>query len=177
MAKISEVFGDLDNFKDRGEFVLMPHGTFVLAEITAVKGKEGACMVESVTKRVQAGLDGNYGSPKFWDHLNFITPKGPDPTGTEEEIKKANMKGGMWARRVKALGIDVKDMDLDDFHNFTPEEYQDFYAPTIGRTVIIKTRLEAASGEYRAKNTASDYIPDTPKNRAKYGLADAEVTL
>ena len=175
MTKVSEVFGDLDSYNDKaaGDFVLLPHGAFVLAEITEVKGKVGACMVKSETKTIQAGLDGNYGHPHFWDHVNFITPKPVDPTLDEEGIKKARMKVGMWARRVATLGLDPKRIDTD----WTPEELADFYHPAIGMHVIIKTRLEAASGEYKAKSTANDYYADTPANRKKFGLEDREVEL
>lgn len=166
--KHSEVFGDLDSYNDKatGDFILLPHGAFVLAEITAVKGKNGACMVESKTSAIQAGLDGNYGSPRFWDHLSFITPKLVDPTTDEDAQKKAGQKIGMWARRMEAIGIDPTLVKK----GMEPEDYEAIFAPAVSRSVIIKTRLEAASGEYKAKNTANDYYPDTPANRKKYGL-------
>lgn len=175
MARVSEVFGDLDSYNDRpgGEFELMPHGTYVLAEITGVKGKVNACMVESITRMIQAGLDGNYGHPKFWDHVNFITPKPVDPLLDEEGQKKARQKIGMWARRVTNIGLDPKAIDTE----FDSGQYAEFFTPALGRTVIIKTRLEAASGEYKAKNTANDYYPDTPANRKKFGLVADEVEL
>ena len=174
MARVSEVFGDLDGYNDRpkGEFELMPHGTYVLAKITEVKGKQGACMVKSETQTIQAGLDGNYGHPHFWDHVNFITPAPVDPELDEEAQKKGRQKIGMWARRITTLGLDPKQVDTE----WTADEYADFFQPTVGATVIIKTRLEAARGEYKARNTANDYVPDTPANRKKYGL-DAEVEL
>ena len=176
MAKVSEVFGDLDSYDagSGGDFVLLPHGAFVLAEVTEVKGKVMSCMVKSETKAIQAGLAGNYSYPHFWDHVNFITPKPVDPTADEDGIKKAKAKIGMWARRVVNLGLNPKEIDTE----FTPEEYGEFFAPAVGLTVIVKVRLEAASGSYKAKNTANDYYPDTPANRKKYGLvAPEEVDL
>ena len=175
MARVSEVFGDLDSYNDRptGEFVLLPHGAFVLARITAVKGKVGACMVESVTERIQAGFDDNYGHPKLWDHVNFITPKPVDPTADEEGQKKARHRIGMWARRMEAIGLDPTAVKA----GFTEEDYALLFGAVTGSSVIIKTRLEAANGEYKAKNTANDYYQDTPANRKKYGLGEPEVEL
>ena len=173
MARVSEIFGDLDGYteQDRGEFVLLPHGAFVLAKITGLKGKVGACMLESTTERIQAGLDGNYGHPKFWDHVNFITPKPVDETADEDGIKKAKAKIGMWARRLGALGLDPAGIKA----GFDEGQYAAFFTPALGQTVIIKTRLEAASGEYKAKNTANDYYPDTDANLKKYGLEEVSL--
>ena len=168
MSRVSEIFGDLDSYNDKpaGEFILLPHGAFVLAEVVGVKGKGNACMVESKTTQIQAGLDGNHGAPKFWDHLNFITPKPVDEDGDEDDQKKGRQKIGMWARRMGVLGIDPSAVKA----GFGAWDYETLFTPAIGKVVIIKTRLEAASGEYKAKSTAGDYYADTPANRKKYGL-------
>jgi hypothetical protein len=64
------------------------------------------------------------------------------------------------------LGIDPSAVTSE----FLPADYESLFTPAVGRSVIIKTRLEAASGEYKAKSTAGDYYADTPANRKKYGL-------
>src|SRR3990167_4494732 len=163
---------NLDDYKETGGegFDLLPDGTFVIVEITAAPGKtnsKGAlyAAVESKAVMIPAGLTGNFGVPKFWDHSSFINPSKPDPTLPADELEKAGKRVGMWKRRVHALGLDPKLCPND-----SPEALAAFYADAIGLLVGVRVRVEPPNGAYGAKNSIRDYYPDTPELRAKHKL-------
>src|SRR3990167_6519276 len=166
---------DLDNYMETGGegFDLLPDGTFCIVEITGAPGKtnsKGAlyAAVESKAIMIPAGLMGNFGMPRFWDHSSFINPSKPDPTLPADELEKAGKRVGMWKRRGHTLGPDPKLCPND-----SPEALAAFYADAIGLLVAVRVRVEPAKGTYPAKNTIRDYYPDTHELRAKHKLTQA----
>lgn len=171
MGYIEEVLGDLDSYRDKdGDFELLPDGSYAVVEVTEAPGlcnKNGDFYAKlvSVARVLPSGLSGNFGSPKFWDSANFITPGPIDSTLPDEEFKKARNKAGAWARRLGALGLNWR-----DYPEPSNEALTQFFAPVVGRTVIVKVKLEPAKGNYGVKNTVRDYYPDTSDARAKHHL-------
>lgn len=172
-----DIFGDLDKPVDREPFAVLPDKTYVLATIKEVGPKEftdgrASVQVVSKTDRIQASVadTGNYGSPMFWDSLSFVRPVVPAEDASEEEVADARKKAGFWARKCKAVGVDYHNIDPDA----TALQLAKLFADTVGTQVIIKTRYREATGTYKPKAEAYDYLPATPENLAKYGLANVD---
>ena len=172
MAKIADVFPDIDDLgKGWGDFDTLPDGTMAVAKVIEVTGKQnrngamyGAVVIELT--HIPAGLTGNF-RPRIWDYGTFTTPGAVDPTLPEDEATKARKKAGMWARRVTALGLNPKEVDTD----WDAAQVGAFYLPAVGVSVIVRLGFEPADGQYRAKNTARDYFPDTDAMRVKHHLS------